>query len=104
MPYLGIAAAVAAGVALAPHVLWLALAIVVLVPIALLYRRVGAWALAGFVVVALFLWWAAWLASRGQWIDATFVSALLVMLIAREPIGRAMHRIWARFMAAGVDP
>lgn len=104
MPYLGIAVAVAAGVALAPHVLWLALAVVVLVPIALLYRRVGAWALAGFVVIALFLWWAAWLASRGQWADATLVSVLLVILLAREPIVRAMHRMWARFMAAGADP
>lgn len=97
MPYLGIALAVALGIATAPYVWWVLSAAVLGSVIFLAARKR---LLIPALLVALFGTWATWLARQGQTADSVFVILLLGLLFTWPWISRA----WQRFTGQDVDP
>lgn len=94
-----VALAVALGIAAAPYVLWLVPLAILVAPVVWLVRRLG-WRgvgtlSAGLVVVGLFVWWAVFLARRGQWADAGFVLVLAAIPVWRGARTRLRERVTA---------
>lgn len=96
-PFIGLAIAVAVGVALAPYAWWLlALGALTYGVVALSPRARGI--LLWLAVASIFLAWAAWLQWRGQTADAVFVLGLLALAIGWQWLRRQARTIRDRYM------
>ena len=89
-PFVGIALAVAAGIAVAPFFWWLAL----LGGLALVaWRYWRWWPVAGVLLV---YGWPVWLASRHQYTDALFAALLVTVVLFWRAISARARPAWLK--------
>ena len=87
-PFIGIAFAVALGVALAPYLWWILAA--ALVAGSAWFGRAWLWTAFGVICLALLAYWPIWLWRRGDTADALFVVGGLIVWALWNPVAQCI--------------